>query len=90
MDKSWDEMGSIDVPDTIRYILNYTGEKTLSFICKSFGCNLVFISMIVQPELNESVDVLLALAPAAGLRNVQNPTLNFIHRHWNAIEVICI
>ena len=78
----------MDVPASINYILNNTGKKTLSFICMSFGCNLFFVSMIVQPELNDSVDVLLALAPATGLRNVQNPTMNFLHRHWNVIEVI--
>jgi hypothetical protein len=42
-------MGSEDIPGSINYILNLTGEKKLSFVCLSFGCTLFFIAMIVQP-----------------------------------------
>ena len=84
---SWDEMGSEDIPASINYILELTGEKQLSFICGSFGCSLFFIAIITQPELNNSIDVLLAWAPSVSLKNVKNPIAKFVERHWEEYEV---
>ena len=81
-------MGSMDVPASIKYILNYTGEKTLSFMCLSFRCTLFFICMSTHPDLNDSVDILLAIAPSAGLRDIKSPVPETIYRHRHAIEVI--
>lgn len=81
-------MGSEDVPASINYILEFTGEKKLSSICGSFGCTLFFIALISQPELNESVDVVLAWAPSVSLKNVKNPIAKFLERHWEEYEVI--
>ena len=89
---SWDEMGSEDIPASINYILELTGEKQLSFICTSFGCSLFFIAIITQPELNNSIDILLAWAPSVSLKNVKNPIAEpiakFVERHWDEYEVI--
>ena len=81
-------MGSEDIPASINYILELTGEKQLSFICGSFGCSLFFIAIITQPELNNSIDVLLAWAPSVSLKNVKNPIAKFVERHWEEYEVI--
>ena len=39
-------------------------------------------------ELNNSIDVLLAWAPSASLKNVTNPIAKFVERHWEEYEVI--
>jgi lysosomal acid lipase/cholesteryl ester hydrolase len=82
-------MGSEDIPGSINYILNLTGEKKLSFVCLSFGCTLFFIAMIVQPELNNSIEVAVALAPSGRLSNVQNAfATKFLAPYWDEIEVM--
>ena len=54
-DFSWDEIGSEDIPASLKYVLNITGEKKLSFVCLSFGCTLFFIAMMVGPERPSSL-----------------------------------
>ena len=80
-------MGKEDVPASINYILEFTGEKQLSCVCGSFGCTLFFIAMITHPELNDSIDVLGAWAPSVSLKNVTNPIAKFVERHWEQYEV---
>ena len=82
-----DEMGSEDVPVTVNYILNVTRDKKLSFVCVSFGCNLFFIAAITQPEINNSIDVMVGLAPAGILKNAQTRSLKLLDRFWDGIMV---
>ena len=87
-DFSWDEMGSEDIPASLKYVLNTTGEKKLSFVCLSFGCTLFFIAMMVEPELNKSIDVAVTVAPSSSLINIKNPFLcRFLFPYANEIEV---
>jgi len=62
---SVDEMGKYDIPAVINYILNKTGENSLSYVGHSMGCAVLFIAMTYHPELNSKIDVMFALAPGA-------------------------
>ncbi|KAL2269583.1 hypothetical protein VTJ83DRAFT_1767 [Remersonia thermophila] len=69
---SIDEFAFHDIPDGIGYILETTGQPSLSYIGFSQGTAQAFASLAVHPKLNDQVNVFIALAPAmspAGLSN---------------------
>ncbi|KAL2137912.1 hypothetical protein VTI28DRAFT_7848 [Corynascus sepedonium] len=69
---SIDEFAFHDIPDSINYILETTGQQSLSYIGFSQGTAQAFASLAVHPKLNDQVNVFIALAPAmspAGLSN---------------------
>ncbi|KAG6016352.1 hypothetical protein E4U54_001658 [Claviceps lovelessii] len=71
-DFSMDEFAFHDIPDTISYILETTGQQSLSYIGFSQGTAQAFATLAIHPSLNHKVNVFIALAPAmapAGLSN---------------------
>ena len=69
---SMDEFAFQDIPDSIDYVLNATGQSRLSYIGFSQGTAQAFAALSVHPGLNQKVNVFIALAPAmspAGLSN---------------------
>src|SRR5690349_6299537 len=69
---SIDQFAFHDIPDSISYILDTTGQQSLSYIGFSQGTAQAFASLAVHPKLNDQVNVFIALAPAmspAGLSN---------------------
>lgn len=69
---SMDQFAFHDIPDTIDYILNTTSQPSLSYIGFSQGTAQAFATLSIHPNLNEKVNVFIALAPAmspAGLSN---------------------
>lgn len=63
-DFSIDEFAWFDIPDSIDYILDATGQKSLSYIGFSQGTAQAFATLSIHPKLNEKVNVFIALAPA--------------------------
>ncbi|CAL8134298.1 unnamed protein product [Orchesella dallaii] len=63
-DFSFHEMGTLDVPAWIDYILNVTGHSDLHYVGHSMGSTAFFIGMSERPEYNEKIDKMFALAPA--------------------------
>lgn len=69
---SIDEFAFHDIPDTITYILGATGQQSLSYIGFSQGTAQAFATLAIHPDLNDKVNLFIALAPAmspAGLSN---------------------
>lgn len=69
---SIDDFAFHDIPDTIEYILKATAQPSLSYIGFSQGTAQAFATLAIHPELNEKVNLFIALAPAmspAGLSN---------------------
>lgn len=69
---SIDDFALYDIPDTIDYILYIVGLKTLAYIGFSQGSAQALASLSINPELNNKISILIALAPAIappGLRN---------------------
>lgn len=69
---SIDEFAFHDIPNSIAYILETTGQPSLSYIGFSQGTAQAFASLAIHPKLNDQVNVFIALAPAmspAGLSN---------------------
>ena len=82
-----DEIRKYDVPAMINYILSTTGRQKLSYIGHSMGCATFFIAMITNPELNERIDVMMAMAPAIAMTNSRSPVFNLVAPFFTKIEV---
>ena len=59
-----DEFAFYDIPDSIDYVLHATTAKSLSYIGFSQGTAQAFAALSIYPQLNEKVNVFIALAPA--------------------------
>lgn len=67
-----DQFAFHDIPDSINYILATTYQPSLSYVGFSQGTAQAFATLSIHPNLNDRVDVFIALAPAmspAGLHN---------------------
>ncbi|KAJ7647605.1 Alpha/Beta hydrolase protein [Roridomyces roridus] len=63
-DYSMDDFAWHDIPDSINYILSCTKSKTLSYVGFSQGTAQAFAALSIHPQLNETINVFIALAPA--------------------------
>ncbi|KUI73464.1 hypothetical protein VM1G_08832 [Cytospora mali] len=61
---SIDEFAFHDIPNSIEYILESTGQPSLSYIGFSQGTAQAFAALSIHPKLNQQVNVFIALAPA--------------------------
>lgn len=85
---SMDEFAMHDIPDTIQYILNTTQQPTLGYVGFSQGSAQAFAALSVLPQLNQKVNIFVAIAPAMSPPGLQNrivdalmkasPTLMFL------------
>ena len=53
------------------------------------GCAIFFVAMINHPELNDKIEVMMALAPAASLAHMKSP-LHYIAPFQEQIQVSII
>ena len=67
-DFSIDQFALRDIPDTIAYILRATAAQSLSYIGFSQGTAQAFATLSIHPDLNEKINLFVALAPAMSPR----------------------
>lgn len=67
-DFDWHEMGVKDLPASIDYIINITGQKKINYIGHSQGTTILFVLMSELPEYNEKIAVVNALAPIMSVK----------------------
>src|SRR6201992_4287470 len=77
---SIDQFDFNDIPDSIQYILETTGQPSLSYIGFSQGTAQAFASLSIHPILNEKVDVFVALAPAMAPPGLSSGLVNALVR----------
>jgi len=75
-DYSMDEFAWHDIPDSIHHILNVTKVGSLSYIGFSQGTAQAFAALSIHPELNEKVNVFIALAPALSPPGLAQPMVD--------------
>lgn len=75
-DFSIDQFAFHDIPDSIEYVLEVTGQPSLSFVGFSQGTTQAFAALSTHPFLNQRVDVFVALAPAMAPSALPN---NIVH-----------
>ncbi len=67
---SMDQFAFHDIPDSIAYILETTHQASLSYIGFSQGTAQAFATLSIHPNLNDKVDVFIALAPAMSPKGI--------------------
>ncbi|XP_005176081.1 lipase 3 [Musca domestica] len=67
---SWHEIGSIDIPAMIDYILETTGESKLHYAGHSQGTTVFFVMGSMRPEYNDKIKTAHMLAPPIFMGNV--------------------
>lgn len=73
-DFSWHELGMIDLPTMIDYILATTNFEQLQYVGHSQGTTACFVMASERPEYNDKIKMMHALAPVAFMGNI-NGTL---------------
>ncbi|ORY17353.1 Alpha/Beta hydrolase protein [Clohesyomyces aquaticus] len=75
-DFSMDQFAFHDIPDSIDYILSTTHQPSLSYIGFSQGTAQAFATLSIHPNLNDKVDVFIALAPAMSPKGLTSPIVD--------------
>ncbi|EIM80542.1 triacylglycerol lipase [Stereum hirsutum FP-91666 SS1] len=75
-DFSIDDFAWRDIPDSIQYILDLTHAKSLSYIGFSQGTAQAFAALSIHPELNQRVNLFIALAPAMSPAGLAAPLVD--------------
>jgi lysosomal acid lipase/cholesteryl ester hydrolase len=61
---SIDDFAWHDIPDSIEYILTLTKASKVSYVGFSQGTAQAFAALSIHPQLNQKINVFIALAPA--------------------------
>ncbi|CAG5025864.1 unnamed protein product [Parnassius apollo] len=85
---SWDEIGNIDLPSMIDYVLEYTGNDKLHYIGHSQGTTAFFVMCSLRPEYNEKIISMHAFAPVAYMAHNRSPLFNYLAPNAKDIETI--
>ncbi|XP_004583625.2 lipase member K [Ochotona princeps] len=70
---SFDEMAKYDLPATINFITEKTGQEQLYYVGHSQGTTIAFVAFSINPELAKRIKIYFALAPVTTLKYSQNP-----------------
>ncbi|KAG0708578.1 Alpha/Beta hydrolase protein [Suillus ampliporus] len=73
---SLDDFAWHDIPDSIQYILDITKSSSLSYVGFSQGTAQAFAALSIHPQLNEKVNVFIALAPAMSPAGLAAPLVD--------------
>lgn len=81
-----DDIGRVDMPAILHYILDVTQEPKVGLIGHSMGSALFFIAAIENMELNEKIEFLVALGPSvinpgitSRIVRIVEPIKNYLH-----------
>ncbi|XP_003506002.1 gastric triacylglycerol lipase isoform X1 [Cricetulus griseus] len=70
---SFDEMAKYDLPATIDFIVQKTGQEKLHYVGHSQGTTIGFIAFSTNPTLANRIKTFYALAPVATVTYAQSP-----------------
>ncbi|XP_039079261.1 lipase member K isoform X1 [Hyaena hyaena] len=70
---SLDEMANYDLPSTIDFIAEKTGQERLYYVGHSQGTTIAFIAFSTNPELAKRINIFFALAPVITVKYTQSP-----------------
>ena len=73
---SIDDFAWHDIPDSINYILDITQAKNLGYVGFSQGSAQAFAALSIHPQLNQKINVFIALAPAMSPTGLAAPVVD--------------
>ncbi|XP_010211957.1 PREDICTED: lipase member M-like [Tinamus guttatus] len=85
---SFHEMAMYDLPATINYILQKTGQEQLYYVAYSQGTTTGFIAFSSIPELDRKIKMFFALAPITTNSNMKSPLVKVLDLPEALIKLI--
>ncbi|KAM9281999.1 LOW QUALITY PROTEIN: lipase member M-like [Cariama cristata] len=76
---NFDEMAKFDLPTTINFIVEKTGQEKLYYIGYSQGTTIAFIAFSTMPELAQKIRHYFALAPVTTIKYARSPAAKLLH-----------
>lgn len=70
---TWHEVGVVDLPESIDYVLQQTGQERLHYIGHSQGTTVFWVMASMRPDYNDKVIAMQALAPSAYMHHTRSP-----------------
>uniref|UniRef100_A0A670ZGQ5 AB hydrolase-1 domain-containing protein n=1 Tax=Pseudonaja textilis TaxID=8673 RepID=A0A670ZGQ5_PSETE len=70
---SYDQMAKYDLPASIDFVLQKTGQQQLYYIGHSQGTTIAFIAFSTNKQLASKIKLYVALAPVATVKNAKTP-----------------
>ncbi|KAL8187097.1 UNVERIFIED_CONTAM: hypothetical protein K2H54_033035 [Gekko kuhli] len=70
---SFDEMAKYDLPASVNFILNKTGQEDIYYVGHSQGTTMGFIAFSTVPQLAKKIKMFFALAPVATVKFSSSP-----------------
>ncbi|CAH1105288.1 unnamed protein product [Psylliodes chrysocephalus] len=84
----WNEIGKIDIPTIIDYILAHTQLTELIHIGHSQGTTTFYVMTSLMPEYNKKIKVHISLAPIGYMNHLFSPLLRLIALGTLPIDVL--
>ncbi|GLG93106.1 Lipase [Gryllus bimaculatus] len=69
----WHEVGLYDLPASIDYVLEQTGEEKLFYAGHSMGTTAFWVMTTQRPQYNDKIRAMFALAPIAYMGHMTSP-----------------
>nr|XP_008542330.1 PREDICTED: lipase member K isoform X2 [Equus przewalskii] len=85
---SLDEMAKYDLPATINFIVEKTGQEQLYYVGHSQGTTIAFIAFSTNPELAKKIKIFFALAPVITVKYTQSPMKKLATLSRKAVKVL--
>lgn len=85
---SWHEIGMIDVPEMIDYILSVTNKTSLYHIGHSQGTTTYYVMCSERPEYNSKVEAHISLAPIGYMNHAVSPVIRFAALFQKLLQVL--
>ncbi|XP_036294377.1 lipase member K isoform X1 [Pipistrellus kuhlii] len=85
---SLDEMAKYDLPATIDFIVEKTGQERLFYVGHSQGTTIAFIAFSTNPELAKRIKIFFALAPVITVKYTHSPMRKLTNLSREAVKVL--
>ncbi|KPI97392.1 Lipase 3 [Papilio xuthus] len=85
---SWDEIGDIDLPTMIDYILDHTEREKIYYVGHSQGTTVFFVMCSLHPEYNYKIKAMHAFSPIAFMAHNESPLLKAMASFDNSMKIL--
>lgn len=82
-----DEIGYYDVPASIDYVLNATGETKMHYLGHSQGSAVFLMMASEKPEYMDKIEMFHAVNPAVYMSHLESSLISFVARHSDTFDV---
>lgn len=75
---SWHQIGKIDLPTMIDFVLNITGVDGVYYAGHSQGTTSFYVMAASRPEYNDKIKVHVSLAPIGFMSHMKSPLMHLM------------